>query len=102
MPDEFQTLRFAARQGVQRLAESQITESNFIQHIERIGETLLFADPSEELDRFAHGQLEHVVNRLVVQFNFQHVRLESFPFAFGTADIQIAQELHLDLFEPSA
>ncbi len=35
MTNEFQALRFAAAQRVQRLTESQITETDFVQDIER-------------------------------------------------------------------
>src|SRR5437870_11329756 len=70
MPDEFQTLRFTAGESVQRLTEPQITEPDFIEYIQRLGETPLFANLSEKMDRFAHGQLQDIVNRFVVQFNF--------------------------------
>ena len=72
------------------MTEPQITEPDFIEYIQRLGESLLFADLNEKLDRFAHGQLQDIVNRFVVQFNFQHVRLKPFPFAFGAAHIEIA------------
>ena len=39
------------------------------------------------------------MNRFVVQCNLEHVRLKSLPFALGAADVEIAQELHLNLFE---
>ena len=84
------------------MTESQITQANFIENIQRIRESFLFADLDEELDRFVHRELQQVMDRFVVQFNFQHVGLESFSFAFGAADIEIAQELHLDLFESRA
>ena len=42
------------------------------------------------------------MDRFAVQFNFQDVRLETFAFTFRAAHIKIAQELHLDLFEPRA
>ena len=62
VPDEFEPLRFAAGKRVERLAESQITEPDFIQNIERIAEFFRFADQREELNGFVDGQLEHVVN----------------------------------------
>ena len=81
------------------MAESQVTEADFVEDIERIGESFLLADLGEELNRFVHGQSQHVVDRLVVQFNFEHVRLEPFPFTLRAADIEIAQKLHLNLFK---
>src|ERR1700693_562951 len=97
--NQLQALRFAAGKRVQGLAEAQVTQANFIQNIERLGEGLEFADLPEELDRFVNSQFEQIVNRLAVQFNFQDMRLESFSFAFGAPHIEIAQELHFDLLE---
>ena len=102
MPDEFQPLRFAAGKRVERLSEPQIAEPNFFEHIERLRKIFLLADLREELNRFGHGQLEHVVNRFAVQLHLQHVRLKTAAFAFRAAHIEIAQELHLDLFETGA
>src|ERR1051325_133988 len=99
MANKLQALRFRSAQRVQRLTESQIAETNFIENIKRIGKSFLFADLREELDRFMNGEIEHVVNRFAFDFDFQHVRLETFSFALGAAHIKIAQELHLDLFE---
>ena len=62
VPDEFEPLRFAARKRVERLTEPQITETDFVENIERIAELFRFADLREKLDRFADRQLEHVVN----------------------------------------
>ena len=100
MPNQFQPLRFATAERVQRLTEPQIPKSDFAQNVERFRQRLRFADLGEELDRLAHGELKHVVNRFPVQLDFQHVRLEPFAFAFGAAHVKIAQELHLDLLEP--
>ena len=102
MPNELQTLRFATGERVERLAESQITETDFIQNIERLRQRFRFADLREKMNRFADGHLEHIVNRFAVQVGLQHVRLESFSFALGAANIKIAQELHLDFFETGA
>src|SRR5437764_3428385 len=100
--DELKPLRFAAGKRVERLAEPQISEPDFIQNIERIAELFRFADQREKLDRFVNSQLEHVVNRLLVQLHAQDVRLKTAAFAFGAANVKIAQELHLDLFKPGA
>ena len=102
MPDQFQPLRFAAGQRVERLAQPQITKPDFLEHIQRFAELFRFADLREELDRFAHGQLEHVVDRFAVELDLQNVRLEATALAFRAAHKKIAQELHLDLFETGA
>ena len=60
MPDELESLRFSARKCVQRLAESQITEPDFVQNFQRtIFQRFFFADLREKLDRFADCQLEN-------------------------------------------
>src|SRR5262245_27692680 len=99
MPNKFQALRFAAAQRVQRLAKSQIAESDLIENIERLGERFRFADLREELDRLSHREPEQIVKRFAVELDFEHVRLEAFPFALRAAYVEIAQELHLYFFE---
>ena len=102
MRDELEPLRFAAGQRIQRLAEPDVAEADFIEHVETVAEPLRFADLREELDRFADRQLEHVVNRFAVELHAQDVRLEAFAFAFRATHEEIAQELHLDLLEAGA
>src|SRR5437764_1840637 len=100
--DELKPLRFTAGKRIERLAEPQITEPDFIEDIERIAEFFRFADQREKLNGFMNSQLEHVGNRLLGQLHPQNVRLKTAAFAFGAANVKIAQELHLDLFEPGA
>ena len=99
MSNQFQPLRFAAGERVQRLSKAQITEANFFEHRKRLGQSRFFADLGKELDRFAHSQFEQIVDRFSVQFHIQHVRLKTAAFAFGAAHVKVAQELHFDLFE---
>src|SRR2546421_6358235 len=77
MTDEFQPLGFAAAQRIQRLPQSQITQSDFVENFERIGERLLFSDLREPCRRFRHGEIKHIMDRLAVQSNFEHVWLET-------------------------
>ena len=58
MADELEPLRFAAGKSIERLPEPQVTEPDFVEHVERIAQLCRFADLREELDRFAHRQLE--------------------------------------------
>src|SRR5207249_8722636 len=102
MSNQFQPLRFAAGERVQWLSKAQITKANFFEHGKRLGQSRFFADLGEELDCFAHSQLEQIVDRFLVQFHIQHVRLKTAAFALGAAYVKIAQELHLDLFETGA
>src|SRR5450755_1416837 len=102
MPDEFQSLRFAAGKRVQWLTEAQIAQPNFSQNIEPITDRFGLADLREKLNRFTHRQLEQVVNGFAMQLHSQNVRLKPAAFAFRAAHIEIAQKLHLDLFETGA
>ena len=102
MPNQLQSLRFAAGQRVQWLSEPQIGEPDFFQNLKRLRQTLSLADLREKLNGLSDGHLENVVNRFVLHLDLQHVRLKTPAFAFGAADVEIAQELHLDLFEAGA
>ena len=84
------------------LSQFQITEPDFFEHIERLGERFEFADLGEELYRFGYGKIEHIVNRFAEQLNFEHVGLEASAFALGASHVEIAQELHLDFLETGA
>src|SRR4051794_35216579 len=99
MCNQFQTLRFAAGESVQRLTEPQVTKSDFIKDIEFAAELFGLANQREELDRFTYCHLEDVVDRSAVQLHFQDVRLEPAAFALRAAHVEIAQELHLDFLE---
>src|SRR5438045_4131050 len=90
MTDEFQPLGLAAAERTERLTQSQITESDFLQNFEGVGERLFFSDLREPCRRFCHGEFEHIVNRFAVQFSFKHVRLEAASLAFRTAHVEIA------------
>ena len=102
MPDELEPLRFAARQGVERLTEPQIAKPHFLQDEERPGERSSLTERGEKLDCLAHRQLEHFMNRAPFQLHLLHVRLEAPTFALRATDVEIAQELHLDFLETSS
>ena len=84
------------------MPQPQISEPDFIEHVELVAELFRFADLREELDRFADRHLEDVVDRFSEDLHAQDVRLETAAFAFGATHIEIAQELHLDLLEAGA
>ena len=96
--DEFQPLRFAAAEHVQRLAEREIAEPDLLQHDERL-DHFLFAELGEKTDRLADRQLEHVVDGFLREANLQHMRLVAFALALRAADEDVAEKLHLDLLE---
>src|SRR5438105_709624 len=90
MADELQPLGFAAAQRIQRLPQSYITESHFLQNCKRIGKRFLLSDLREPCRRFRHREFEHIVNRFAAKFNFEHVRLEAASLTFRTAHVEIA------------
>src|SRR5205085_11781922 len=78
---------------------TQVTEPDFIQHVELVAKRFRLPDLSEELNRFADGHLQNVVDRFPIDLYPENVRLESAPFALRATHIKIAQELHFDLLE---
>src|SRR5205085_8175669 len=95
--DELETLGFAAGKRIERLSQTQVTEPDFIQHVELVAKRFRLPDLSEELNRFADGHLQNVVDRFPIDLYPENVRLESAPFALRATHIKIAQELHFDL-----
>ncbi len=57
---------------------------------------------AEERERFGHGQLEHVGDRLLFHDNLEHLVAEALAVAVGTAEVHVRQELHLDVLETVA
>ena len=89
MRDQLQPLRFAAGERVQRLAQPDVTEPDFIQDVEAVANLFRFSDLREELDRLAHRHLEDVVNGLAVKLDPQDVRL-------GTVCLRIPRNARKD------
>src|SRR5437667_11205940 len=100
MPYQLQPLRFATGKRIQRLAESQIAESDFFEHFKsgRNFRSAIATAFRKKLDGFTDREFKNIMNRLFLQVYLQHVRLKPFAFALGAAHIKIAQKLHLDLF----
>src|SRR5205823_4638487 len=100
--NEFWLFRPAATQVIEWLPQPEIPAPHLLQNFQRVRKLFPLPDLGKPGSRFGHGQLEHIVNRFSLQLNFEHVRLESFAFAFRTTDIKIAQKLHLDFLETGA
>src|SRR3982751_5459618 len=99
MLNQLETLRFAAREGVQWLTKAQIAKADLLQQTERSGQRVSFTQRREKLNGLTDGQLQNLMNGATLEFHLQHVRLETLPFAFRAAHIKVAQELHLDFFK---
>ena len=96
VPREFQALRFAAAQRRHGLPEFHIPEANRAQRFER-AQDILVAD--KKLAGFVGGHFEDIRNRLAVDLHFEHDAAVPFAVAVGTAQIDVAEELHLDVLE---
>ena len=101
---EFKSLRFTARERVERLTKAQVTEPGFDDHGERLHHrvSLLHAQLAKPLHGFLHGHAEHLVDVLVGERELERMQLVALPFALGAGHIQVAEELHLDLLEAIA
>ncbi len=99
MSNQLEPLRFAAGKRVERLPQPQVTEPDFLEHFQAVGNlrAARVVDLGKEFDRFANRQFQQIGNRSAAQAHFQNVRLKAFAFAFGAAHVKIAQKLHFDL-----
>ena len=98
VPRELEALRLAAAQGRHRLAEGDVAEPHrgegreLLPDVGRIGEAG---------DGLIDGEVEHVGDGKTVRgdLHFQDVRPEAPPVAVRTAQVHVAQELHLEVLE---
>ena len=98
VPRELEALRLAAAQGRHRLAEGDVAEPHrgegceLLADVGRIGETR---------DGLIDGEVEHVGDGKTVRgdLHFQDVRPEAPAVAVRTAQVHVAQELHLEVLE---
>ena len=98
VPCELEALRLAAAQGRHRLAEGDVAEPHrgegreLLPDVGRIGEAR---------DGLIDGEVEHVGDGKAVRgdLHFQDVRPEAPPVAVRTAQVHVAQELHLEVLE---
>ena len=86
-------LRLAARQRRRRLAEPQITEADFVEHLQPAQHLWRAA---EERQRLAHGHVEHLRDRLVLVPHLEHLRLEAAAVALLARHEDVGEKLHLD------
>ena len=104
MTGELQALRLATRERRHGLAEFQILEADLRQ---RRQTRCQFAGIGEERQRFGHRHVEHVGNAGSAAVGAAATDLQGFvaiaaSVAVGTAQVDVGQELHLDVFETVA
>ena len=92
---EFQALRFAARQRRQRLAQTNVFQTDRAERIKRIED---FLGVFKELQRFGDGQVEDLADIFAAISDFQDLFTESAAMALRARRVNIGEKLHLDFF----
>ena len=93
MRGDLDPLRLSARQRRGRLAEPQVAEPDLVEHLQPAQHLRRAA---EEGERFADGEIEHLVNRAAAIADFEHLRLEALAVALIARHEHVGEELHLD------
>jgi hypothetical protein len=104
MAREFQTLRFAAGQGRDRLSQPQVVEADIDERRQAQADLGI---AGKEFRGFRHGEVEdvryaHRRKSFARQMDFEDLGPETPSVAVGTAQIDVGQELHLDVLEAVA
>ncbi len=100
MADELEALGFATAEGIERLTETQIAETRLAQQAHGFHDTsgAFRFHAAEELRGIIHGHAQDLMDVLSLETETQRVRLVAPAFALRAGHVEIAQELHLDLF----
>src|SRR5262249_48082097 len=86
-------LRLSARQGRRRLTESEVAEPDLVEHLQSPQDLRRAA---EEGQRFANGEIEHLMDGPPAVADLEHLRLEAFAVALVARHEDVGEELHLD------
>src|SRR5262249_8109271 len=78
MGGNLDALRFAARERRGRLAETQVPEADFVEHLKT---TQHLRRAAEKGQRLAHREIQYLVNRASPVAHFEHLRLEALAVA---------------------
>ena len=99
--DELEALGFATGKALERLAEAQVAEPDFLEEAQRVGEGALF-EGIQKAHGFCDAEVEDLVDRETADTNGAEVFLVTTSFAFRAANKEIAEELHFDFFKAAA
>src|SRR6185369_3200106 len=90
---KFHALCLAARECRRGLSKSQITQTDFFQNAQLLGD---LRSLGEEFQRFFDRKVQGLVNILSFVTNVEHLRFVACAFALLTDQLYVRKELHLD------
>ena len=85
MVDELEALGFAAGEGIDRLAEAQVVETDLAEKLQRGGDFFLGIEGFEKCDRLGSGHFQNLVDGFSADLDFEKRRAETGSIAFRTA-----------------
>ncbi|EAT07204.1 hypothetical protein SKA58_11960 [Sphingomonas sp. SKA58] len=91
---ELDALGLAAREGRRLLADLDIAKADFGEHRHLVADG---GDGLEEFDRILDRHVEHVGDRLALEFHLQRLAIVARAVAHVAGDIDVGEEVHLDL-----
>src|SRR5690606_29212867 len=90
---QFDSLRLAAREGIRRLAELHVSESDLRKGFQAIDNLWLVF---EEDKRLVNGHLQHISHRFILIGYFNHMLLKAIAVAGFARQEYIGNKLHFD------
>src|SRR5258708_2042540 len=93
MRRQFHALRLAAREGGRGLSQPQISQPNFLERPQLLGD---LGRLGEELQRFLHRQIQYFVNVFSSVTHLEYRRLVARALALLTDQFDVSQKLHLN------
>ncbi len=90
---EFDALGFAAGERGGGLAETNVAEADLVEHGELVDDLRM---AGEEVNGFADGHVEDVVDVLALVLHLEHGGLVAGAVAFFAGELDVGEELHLD------
>src|SRR3954470_21069451 len=97
MGGDLDSLGLPSGQRRRRLAETQVTKPDFVEHLQTPEHLRRAAEKSQ---RLANRHLEDLVDTAAAILDLENLRLETLPLALFAWHEHVGEELHLDLDFP--
>ena len=91
---QLDALRLAAAERRRRLADLDVAEADFLQHLHLVADA---GDRLEEVGRVLDRHVEHVGDRLALELHLERLAVVAGAVADVAGDVDVGQEVHLDL-----